>query len=64
MGKYGSSHSGRLIAPSSYSIPLHIWLSILPVLFSVIWVFLETPLIERKHGMCLQINSKEKFKKR
>ena len=57
-----SSHSGWLIAPSSHSIPLLIWLSILPILFVVIWVLLETLPTEKKLGMCLQINSKEKFK--
>ena len=29
-----------------------------------IWVFMETLPIEKKHGMCLQINRKEKFKKK
>ena len=47
----------------SNSIPLLIWLSILPILFPVIWVFTETLPIEKKYGMCLQINRKEKLKK-
>ena len=59
-----SSHSGWLIAPSSNLIPLLIWLSILPILFVVIWVFMETLPLEKKHGMCLQIYSKEKLKKK
>ena len=59
-----SSHSGWLIAPSSNSIPLLIWLSILPIFFQVVWVFMETLPIKKKHSMCLQINSKEKLKKK
>ena len=59
-----SSHSGWLIAPSSNSIPLLIWLSILPIFFQVVWVFMETLPIKKKHGMCFQINSKGKLKKK
>ena len=59
-----SSHSGWLIAPSSNSIPLLIWLSILPMFFVVIWVLMETLPFEKKHGLCLQIDRKEKFKGR
>ena len=44
-------------------MPLLIQLPILLILFPVIWVFLETLPIEKKHGMCLKINSKERFKK-
>ena len=59
-----SSHSGWVIPPSSNLIPLLIWLSILPILFVVIWVFMETLPMEKEHGMCLQIYSKGKFKKK
>ena len=57
-----SSHSGWF-TPCSNSIPLLVWLSFLPILFPVIWVFLETLPVEKKHDMCLQIKSKEKLKR-